>query len=83
VKNTSNFVREEIDHMYVELSCAFHDNLSKGVVPINIPPIWVLDIKFIVIPLYVILQPLIFTMVNFGVGFGWDRGCSQCYIYMT
>lgn len=47
--NTLNFVGEEINPVYAELSCAFHDTLSKGVVSVNIPFIWVLDIKFIVI----------------------------------
>jgi hypothetical protein len=47
--NTLNFVGEEINPVYAELSCAFHDTLSKGVVSVNIPFIWVLDIKFIAI----------------------------------
>jgi hypothetical protein len=44
-----NFVGEENNPVYAELSCAFHDNLSKDDVLVNIPPIWVLDIKLIVI----------------------------------
>ena len=35
--------------MYAELSFAFHDNLSKDGVSVNIPLVWVLNIKFIVI----------------------------------
>ena len=49
VTNTLNFVGQENKPVYAELSCAFHDNLSKDGVSVNIPLIWVLDIKFIVI----------------------------------
>ncbi|PWZ19287.1 Ribonuclease P protein subunit p29 [Zea mays] len=34
---------EEINPVYAELSCAFRDTLSKGVVSVNIPFIWDLD----------------------------------------
>ena len=47
--NTLNFVGEENNPVDAELSCAFHDNLSKDGVSVNIPLIWVLDIKFIVL----------------------------------
>ena len=49
VTNTLNFVGQENKPVYAELSCAFHDKLSKDGVQVNIPLIWVLDIKFIVL----------------------------------
>jgi hypothetical protein len=63
--NTLNFVGEEINPAYAELSFAFHDNLSKDGVSVNIPLIWVLDIQFIVI--------CYFTTSNIRYGELWFR----------
>jgi len=44
-----NFVGEEINPVYAELSCALHDNLLQDDISVNIPVIWVVCLKFIVI----------------------------------
>jgi len=39
----------EINPVYAELSCALHDNLLQDDISVNIPVIWVVCLKFIVI----------------------------------
>jgi hypothetical protein len=55
-----NFAGEEINPVYAELSCSVHENFLQDGISVNIPVIWcrICDEK-----------PLIFTFMNFGVGF--------------